>query len=210
MKNIFQVVLLLAGTIIALLMAHIFNIFNYMPFVPIDKKYDVCIAAYFTLVETIINNLVNFIYAKVSKNRTFIKVTLYNLQEVPNPNSIPKIYFNNMGIAKMGMKLSIKGRFRNIREKKVIINHFLHADMQFDRRGTGATIDNEGNLLIDLNKFNQNDKVIECEENYIIVFQRSITENSAEILIRPSIEKTPNSFFLNFNENAAKLIMEEK
>ena len=210
MKKFFRLLLSFVGFVIALLVAHGFNIFDYMTFVPQDKKYDVCMAVYFAVMETGITFLYDWIDDCIAKNKTYIEAIFHLPSEYSNSNSIPIIRFNEMGIAEVKLHLVVKGRCTNLTNNGVMISVPQQVDAQFAKKGVGIKRDNQGNLLIMLDEVCRNREVFEGEEDYKITFMRRDFDNEASISIAPELLAKKKDRKINFVSNEAKVVLEEK
>lgn len=209
MKKWIRLFLSLVGSIMALVMAHFCNIFNYISYIPQDKRYDVCIAVYFTLFETFIDIIFTWILECIDKIRTKVEVVMYLPSEVPNANTTPIVRFNDMGMAELRVQLSVIGNCKNVLSSEIVMKSIIQADMQFARRGTGSSIDENGNAIINLNDIVHNRDTIQFEEDYKIVLQRGAIDNGVEIYLKPQINKHKKISIVKFVTNGAKLVLEE-
>lgn len=207
MKKWLQILVSFVGSLLALWLAHVFNIFDYMPFVPKDKSYDVCIAVYFTLVETLANLLYSMLLDWIEDRRIEVEAIMFSANEEPNIASCPIIRFNEMGIAEFNMKVSVKGKRSNINNNSIILNSMRQVDFQIGRRGTGTKVDNEGNYIIEIDKICNNQDIINVEEIYKIVLQRGDMEDSSVIMISPKLLENRHKN-IKFVTNEAKLTLE--
>lgn len=207
MKKWLQIIMSFIGSLLALWLAHAFNIFDYMTFIPKDKSYDVCIAVYFTLVEA----LVNILYSKVldwrEDKRIDVEVIMFSANEEPNIASRPIIRFNEMGIAEFSMKVSVKGKRSSINNNSIVLNSMRQVDFQIGRRGIGAKVDNDGNYIIEIDKICNNQDIINVEEIYKIVLQRSDMEDSSVIMISPKLIENRHNH-IKFVANEANITLE--
>lgn len=210
MKRWLQLLLSLIGSVLALWLAHLINIFDYITIIPADKSYDVCITVYFTLVETGINVGHSLAIEWWKKQKTKIEAVIYLPKGKPNVDNKPVIHFNEIDMAEFRMKLVVKGKCSNILDKNIILPSIEQADIQIGRRGIGASIDNCGNFIVEIKKLCQNRQNIEVEEDYKIILQRANIEDSSEIVIKPELFAALKSRKIEYISNEARLILEEK
>lgn len=208
MKKWMQVFISFVGSLLALWLVHIVNIFDYMTFIPKDKSYDVCIAVYFTLVEAMVNILYSMLLNWIKDRKVDVEAIIFSANEAPNITSCPIIKFNEMGVAEFSMKVSVKGKRNNINNNSIVLNSMRQVDYQIGRRGTGAKVDNAGNYIIEIDKICYNQEVINVEEVYKIVLQRGDMEDSSTIMISPKLLETKGKH-IHFMSNEAKLALEE-
>lgn len=209
-KKVFRLLLSFGGFIVALLVAHGFNIFDYMTFVPEDKKYDVCIAVYFAVMETGITFLYDGIVEQIAQKKTYIEAVFHLPTEFSNSKSVPIIKFNDMGIAEVKLNLMVKGCCSNLINNGVMIRVPQQVDAQFSKKGVGIKQDNQGNLLIMLDEVCRNREVFESEEDYKITFMRRDYDNKATISLSPELLLKKKDRRISFVKNEAKMVLEEK
>ena len=208
MKKWIQVIISFVGSLLALWLVHVFNIFDYMTFIPKDKSYDVCIAVYFALVEALVNILYSMLLDWREHKKVDVEAIIFSAKEEPNISSCPIIRFNEMGVAEFCMKVSVNGKRNNINNNSIVLNSMRQVDYQIGRRGTGAKVDNDGNYIIEIDKICHNQDVINVEEVYKIVVQRGDMEDSSTIMISPKLLETKGKH-IHFMTNEAKLALEE-
>lgn len=209
MKKWIKPILSLLGSVIALLMAHGFNIFSYMTFIPNDKQYDVCIAVYFTLFETLISMFCACCEKKINEGKTDIESVIYLQNEIVNQNNNPVIKFNDFGMAEMLLHVKVSGKCKKLKGNRIVLRSFSQADMQINRKGTGAKIDNTGNYIICLESFCGTRECLQYEEDYRIVLQRGAIDNSASIILRPELISDKKIKGIKHIANEAKVVLEE-
>lgn len=207
MRKWLQVFVSFVGSLTALWLAHGINIFDYMTFIPQDKSYDACITVYFTLVEAFVNTVYTMFTDWIDKQKTEIGAIIFTANEEPNKNTSPIIRFNDMGIAEINMKVSVKGKRSSIKNNTIVLDSMRQVEYQVGRRGSGAKVDNEGNYIIEIDKLCNNQEIMNIEETYKIVLQRGNLENGAEIMISPKLNDKKCKPIV-FVSNNAKLKLE--
>lgn len=210
MKKWIQLAISFVGSIIALLLAHYFNIFEYMTFIPSEKSYDVCITIYFTVIQTGVNIGFYEINKWLEEQKTKIEAVVYLPNEEPNLNSCPIIKFNEMDMAEIRLKLSVNGKSKTILDKKIIINALAQVDLQIGRKGIGVSVDNSGNIMFEMEKMCQGHEAINIEENYKLVLQRGNIDDSLTIIMKPKLVKKARTKNIKFFTNEAKIVLEER
>ena len=98
MRKWLQILVSIAGILLALCLAHAFNICDYMTFIPKDKSYDVCITVYFALVEVITSILLSMILDWMEARKVNVEVIMFASNEAPNKASCPIIKFNKISL----------------------------------------------------------------------------------------------------------------
>lgn len=209
MKRCIRFLASFIGSIVALLMAHYFNFIIFLTFVPDDKKYDVCIAVYFTCIEAIIGIIFDFICEWFESRRTYIEVVFYNPKETVNISATPIVKFNNMGMAELMLRVKVKGKSANIKNGSIRIEAFKQADMQFAKKGLGAKISNNGDALIKLMDICDGHEELDYEEDFKLVFQRGDYDTYSSRNIKPELVSV-KSPYVKYERNYMEIILEER
>ena len=98
--KILRIVASLFGAISALFIAQKFNFFQYLPFVPEGKAYDVCITIYFTIVECLISFLFEFIGKLIETSKVYVTCMCFTDFHNISISNIPFVTFDDMDIAR--------------------------------------------------------------------------------------------------------------
>lgn len=207
MRKFLQVIVSFIGSLFALWLAHGINIFDYLTFVPQDKSYDVCITVYFTIVEAALNISYTILIEWLEKQKVEIEAIMFTANEEPNRNTCPIIRFNDMGIAEVNMKVSLKGKRSQLKNKTIILHAMNQVEYQVGRRGSGAQVDNEGNYIVEIEKLCNKQAIINMNETYKLVLQRGTLEDSAQIMISPKLNNNKCKL-ISFVANDAKITLE--
>ena len=211
MKIVTRILASLVGTLIALALVNSFNIFEYITNIPADKIYDIGITIYFTLIEIAVDMLYDKVTNYIQNSKAHIEAVLYLPNQEYNVDAVPNVRLNAVGMAEMRLHIGLSGKCKKIKNSKIMILAFQHADMQFEGRGTGSQIDNQGNLVIDLNDLCNNRAEIKCEEEYKIILQRGCIDNGSDIVLEPEIKiNGKKDWFIKYTHNKAAIVLEEK
>ncbi|WP_026668108.1 hypothetical protein [Butyrivibrio sp. AE2005] len=203
MIKIIRVVLSLIGAIIALIIAHQFNIFEHMDFIPGDKAYDVCVTVYFTIVESLINIIWESITAQIKEKQTEVKVVLFNDKNNVSPGCNPIVRFNDMDVAKVFARVYISGNVKNLNDKKVMIYAMSQMDYQIGNKGSALSLDKDGNIAIDLKKMCGNQDKVQLSEDFSFMLQRSVRGENTTVIC-PELQK---GSFVKYICNNATIMM---
>ena len=209
MRKWSQIIVSFVGALVALWLAHVINIFDYITFIPKDKSYDVCITVYFTLVESFVNIIYNNFTEWFDKQKVEIEAILFKTNEEPNRIACPILRFDDMGIAEMNMKVYVKGKSIKLKNKTITLDSMRQVQYQVGRRCSGAKVDNEGNYIVEIDKLCGNQEMINLEEVFKIVLQRGDMEDSVRIMISPKLNDNKCKL-ISFVTNEAKITLEEK
>lgn len=203
MIKIIRVVLSLIGAIVALIIAHQFNIFEHMDFIPGDKAYDVCVTVYFTVVESLINIIWDSVASIIKEKQTEVKVVLFNDKNYVSPGCNPVVRFNDMDVAKVFARVYISGNVKNINDKKVMIYAMSQMDFQIGNKGSALSLDENGNISIDLKKMCGNQDKVQLSEDFSFIMQRSVKGENITV-ISPELQK---GSFVKYICNNATIMM---
>ena len=135
-------------TLMGIFGADFVNILAYIPFVPQDKAFMLCIPLYVGMLDFLLSELIDSIQTKyISQIDVF-----FSCNGVENGiNGMPVIQFNEENLAEVEVTIKIFGRKADFKSKKLLINYIDFATMQLSGKNQHiASIDNEGNLIIDL------------------------------------------------------------
>ncbi len=209
MRKGLKLVLSVLGTIIALVLAHFFNICDMLlQFVPVDNRYDVCVGIYFTVIEFAISEGYERVCKKIEEKKTDIELTFYKPKEDPDINNTPMLKFNKTGMSEVKMRVRIRGNCNNISDSTIKISAIKQADMQFAKKGPGVKINENGDALIALADICYGHENLIHEEVFDLVFQRGTYETGVRTMLEPEIQ--PKGKRVRFSFNKIKLVMEEQ
>ena len=203
--KILRIVASLFGAISALFIAQKFNFFQYLPFVPEGKAYDVCITIYFTIVECLISFLFEFIGKLIETSKVYVTCMCFTDFHNISISNIPFVTFDDMDIARLSVRVSIKGNTDKLKSRKIRIRSMSQVDFQIEHSGTSMKLDKNGDIVINLTQMCGNQKEVYLNENFAFKLIRNISNANAECILNPSIEG--NSIFLVFRNNSAKIKM---
>lgn len=204
-KKIIHIVVSFGGAILSLFLAQKLNFFQYLSFVPKEKIYDVCITIYFTLIESLISFLLEFIYKWIEACKVYVTCTFFtDFQNISISNS-PLVTFNTMDIACLSVQVSIKGNAGKLKSRKIRIRSMSQMDFQIKHSGTSMMLDKNGDIVINLSQMCGNQKEVYLNESFAFALIRNISDANAECMLNPSMEG--NSIFLVFRNNSAKIKM---
>lgn len=203
--KILRIVVSLLGAIIALLWANTVNIFQFFTFVPQDKAYDVCITVYFTIIESAIGFAWEMICKQIESRKVYVNCTCYTDSNNISISNTPLLTFNDMDIAYLSIQVSIRGNADKLKLSKIKICSMSQMDFQIEHCGTSMTLDNGGNIVINLSQMCGNQKEVYLKENYRVTLIRNTANANAECILSPDIEGEPK--LLKFNKNNARIVM---
>lgn len=209
MKKWIRLLASFIGSIVALILANYLNFCDFITIIPNDKKYDACLAIYFTIVEALVDTIFEKINSEIEKRKAYVEVLFYKPNEEETSNANPVVYFNDMNMAEIMCKIGVRGNCSNIEQGEIVIPAIKEAEMQFAKRGNGSRINNKGDAMISLKSICEGRTHINHQEDYRIIFQRGANETRSKAVIEPHIN-IPNTRWVNFIYNKITIKMEEK
>lgn len=170
------------------------NIFNYISFIPKDKAFDICIASYFTILEILIEFLMETLRSKFMSELSVI-ISLNNTEV--SIDSTPIINFNPSDLAEAIITVQITGRKRHFLNSVLMISNVGFATMQAGIHDRETSVDNNGNYIIDLEKiFGTTDMKISVSSSFRVTFVKEPIDSVRTIEIYPELK---NKIHFNFH-----------
>ncbi len=197
----------IVGAIISLFIAHYFNPFVLMSFIPTSSVYDVCITVYFSITELLINWGLDKAKEKAADYYSDIKIVLSHSDEQADLNSQPMIRFNECDMAEIAITIVAKGSLKRLSNIRVIIPRIAQADYQPGRKSLGASINDKGDFCVDLSVICGHQEKVMLSETFLITLQRAPVDNNASVIITPTLSPRKNKR-VRFQKNTASLQME--
>lgn len=209
MKKCIRLFVSFIGSLLALLMAHYFNICTYLEFIPDDKKYDVCISIYFVCAETIMGIFFDWVCKKIADSKTQVEASFFKPRDEANINTNPVVQFNELDMIEVNLRVKITGKSSNIENSSIKIDAIKQIDMQFAKKGMGSTINNNGDAIINFSDACEGHKQIDYEEEFKLVLQRGDYDTHSSIVIKPEIILN-KSKRVDYKCNYIKIKLEER
>lgn len=118
MKNgfVFNALKTLVSAILGIIILNAFNIFDYLSFVPEEIKYEVGMATYFSVIESVLSTIIN----KINDKFTYVEFIFYNKRNEANYLENPIINFSE-DVAKISVKISVAGHSSHLRKSLIIL-----------------------------------------------------------------------------------------
>lgn len=143
-EKIWGILTPIISAIIGIWAANKFNIFELMPFVPKDFMYEVCITAYFTIVDVILDGVKNNLLEWMKKTfLSAIEVVFYPPNTELSIDANPLLVFNSQDLAEVCIAIRIKGKKKHFQGSTLQIKNPAFADIQSNyRRSEIQVLDN--------------------------------------------------------------------
>ncbi|MGG7160222.1 hypothetical protein [Clostridium baratii] len=140
-------------SILSLWLISCFNIIEYLNIFPKDKRFDICLALYLTVIQILINIIDNHIKNVINKNISEIQVIFYKNRENKNININPIVNLNReVGVGQIRCELNINGNTKNLKNTKLAISLPNWVTTQLTlRECTVQDFENYSTIYINLN-----------------------------------------------------------
>lgn len=183
MKNcISHFIVMIMVTSFALFLLDKYNVFSTMSFIPEDKLFDVALPLYVGALELVCH----IFFTLLKTQKSSIKITFFcrgNSQEL---GVNPTIFFNKENLAEIYLSITLSGKKRAFQGKKIRIPAIDFASMQPGKKIKYVTLDDNGNLNIDLQSlFGEVNKTSESSIDISIAYIQEEYYDNREIDISP-------------------------
>lgn len=200
----------LAGAILTLIIAHAFNPFSAMTFIPQDKAYDVCITVYFSIMEIVLNWGIEKVNALIDSYFMTIEVFISHKDEAAEIYSKPKIRFNEFDLAEVALTVHMRGRKKYFTGLEIVLPQIAQADFQVGKRTIGAYINNQGDFCVKLSDICGSSDAIQLSQTFSVIIQRSPVDESALVQLSPELHPVKRHRRIKYSSNMAILQLEAK
>lgn len=208
-KSIWKITKPLIVALIGVYLANKFNIFSFISFIPADKSFDVCITAYFAILEIALELLITIIRNKFMSELSVI-LSLSNTEV--SLDSTPVISFNRSDLAEATITVQINGRKKHFSNYQLILSNAGFVTMQANIHDREASVDNLGNYIINIEKmFGTIDAKTNISYSFRITFARECCDYERSIEIFPELKSKKCGNLhpcIVFNRNKAVLKVE--
>ena len=200
---LWKIAIPLLSAVIGLKIVEKFNVFQILHIIgDADKAFDVCTTVYFAIVDVALLSFAEWI-----KNTFFtpqiIQVTLSKPGDMVQKSSVPDLllYENRPCEARLTVKISAKKK--TCKDLKLTLEGINFATMQLPAASTEASVDANGNFVIDLEKMFGNQELANTIQTFRILFSKEPVNGICQSELYPKLSKEP--LFLTFDTN--KLII---
>lgn len=208
MKKVLKVAKPILVALLGIALTNKFNIIEQVTNLPEDKAFDICLTAYFSVIEILSNALVQSIRSKFMSE---IKVILYLENADASLDSTPVIKFNMSNLAEANILIQITGLKSHFLNSKIVIPCTSFATMQPNSRSQEVSIDELGNYIVDLEKmFGEVTTKTTLSTNFRIIFSKEPLEDERAIIISPELKtsKRLSRLSIAYGHNKAQLKVE--
>ena len=175
-------------SVVSVFFAKVFNIFDYISFIPPDRSFDICITTYFSILE-ILNGLISEkIYSKFLSELIVIFSTRNTAITI---DSTPIIRFNSEDLAEAIITVQISGRKQHFTNSILFIPNVNFATMQASVHSREEYVDIGGNYIIDLEKIFGESNARTCTAcSFKVAFIKEPLDGERTIEIMPELRNT--------------------
>lgn len=206
-KRIWKILTPILSAIIGVLVANTWNVFALFPFIPTNSVYEICLTAYFAIVDILLEFLWDWIVNIYEKLISSLNVVL----SVPGTrNDITTdavMTFNSQGIAEAIVSVEIKGRKKHFKRTDLVIKKPAIAEMQPASRRREVRIESD-NYYINLEALFGNSDMLECKQEFKIAFIKDELDGGDMIKMHPELNKKKRN--IKYKCNSMKLRMEDR
>ena len=192
------------GAILGLLLIDNFNIFDYLLFVPAEKKFDIGITVYFAIIEVITNRFLNFVTDKIAQFKSTLEVIISLPNTTPDLQVIPQVIFKEQETLCFMVTFKLFGKRKHFCDAKVKIPDIRFATLQPAIKYDGISIKNN-EIIVDLSYLAGASNFVEVEHEYKFVLQKDLPNGKHSEKLSPVIYGKK----ITCKYNQIQIIMEE-
>ena len=208
MKKALRVAKPILVALLGIALTNKFNIIEQVTNLPEEKAFDICLTAYFSIIEILSSALVQTIRSKFMSE---IKVILYLENADASLDSTPVIKFNRSNLAEANILIQITGLKAHFLNSKIVIPSTAFATMQPNSGSQEVSIDELGNYIVDLEKmFGEVTTKTTLSTTFRIIFSKEPLEDERAIIISPELKTSERLSRLSiaYGHNKAQLKVE--
>lgn len=180
-------------SIVSICLVNVFNLFDYITFIPKNISYEFCITAYFSAIEIIIDNLIDMV---VDRFKSEVTVMFFNPNTEPSIDTIPIVNFNSMDLADVNIKITIYGNRFAFLGMLLVIPNTNFATIQNNTKYKDLYINEKGDCVIDLYKmFSNTNKKITTSSTFKVSYVKDYVIPEKTIEIYPEIKYNKFNIF---------------
>ena len=184
------------------LASSVFNLFDYISFVPQEHKYEAGITTYFVLLEFAFNSLGSLLFGQVS-------CVFYTSEKSKDITSNPTITFPDVDVVFISLKVSANGSKYIIQKLRLQIALPSYIEPQLTEKCASLSLGRNNDCLVDFSKlFPVNyDRNNDFSVDYKIGLIRDSIDEKCSINITPKIICKPcfSRMFISYSHNFVNL-----
>ena len=181
-------------TLVGILLANNFNIFSYFTFIPSEYSFEICITAYFTILEIVCENIFEIFNANFRSELSVV----FSLPGTANSlSTIPVVIFNDLDLAELNITINLNGKKKHFEQSKIVIPNITFATLQANVKSHETSTDREGNYIIHLSElFGKINQRVSLSFTYRVTLVQEQVDVNKEIELHPDFV---NSSFFKIN-----------
>lgn len=205
MEKIWKLLVPLLSAIIGIWFTNCFNIFEKIPFVPADYSYEVCITAYFAIVDAVLGMVKDNVIKWIKDNFfSGIEVVFYPPQTEPSIASTPVLKFNEMGLTEVDIAVKIKGKKKHFENSILQVKDPAFVDFQENYQRTEVRVTNNI-YMIDLDKLFGGSDETEFTQNFRLLMAQGPVDGESTAVILPEIKNKHKNVSYKHNKATVKV-----
>ena len=180
-----------------------FNLFQILNIIQDEEKaFDICAPVYFSIVDIILLSLEDWIKCTYFPPQ-LIQVTLSRPGDLVQSSSAPDLLLHEGRPCEAILTVHINAKKKTCKNVKLMIEGINFATMQLPAASTVASVDSNGNLVINLDKMFGNQQLSKTTQAFRILFSKEPVNGICQSELYPKLSKEP--LLLSFDTN--KLII---
>lgn len=184
-----KILMTIFGALLGVLGAHLFNPFEWITIIPDGSSYDVCIAVYFTIADTVIDWIVNQVESKCLAE---VYVAISRIGTAATIESDLVIDLDARGHADLCIKVNVQGKRKHFGDIRIVIPSIGFASIQPSFPGQGVSLDIcTGNNVITLDSVLGRSETVDFSKEFRLAVVMTPSGNEQSELICPQIEGKP-------------------
>ena len=188
-KKAWKIITPLLSAVIGVCLANKFNIFDFLPFVPNEYTYEICITAYFAVIDIIIDFFMEF-FSDILRKRLMSELSIIISQQGAslNVDSDAFLDFNSDGLTQANVLVKMRGKKKAFKDVDLIIKKPAFAEIQNTYKRPEVKV-REGNYCINLEKLFGNSDTIDSSQTFRFAMILDIIDGETSVVLYPSLSR---------------------
>lgn len=190
MKRIFwKLVMPVISAVIGIAAANVYNLFDFISFIPKEYSYEICMTVYFAVADVILEAAMEFCIDWLTSHYfSKIEIVLFQPNAEADIQIHPTLVFNSVDQTESGISIKVKGYKKHFKDTRIRIKSPAFADIQSNyRRREVSVIDDSYYISLEA-LFGGNEYACFTQKFRIILAQIPVDGDSI-VKIEPEIEK---------------------
>lgn len=194
------------SVVIGIWAANQFNLFELLPFIPQDYVYEVCITAYFTIADVVLDWISSFL-EKLIKDNLFSEliIVIYQPNTDIDISITPTLLFNANDLSEACISVQVRGKKKHFEGMEVQIKNPGFADIQSNYYRNEVRVD-DNNYYIDIGRLFGGNDYGEFKQEFRIVMAQVPVDGESISKIEPEISKKKHRVIYKHNHAKIKAV----